>query len=102
MSNSVAEFLSKKGVKKFKNGIKANPGRAIMAAAVLATAFTVSSQQKPVETQMDMLRPQTTYAITEKAIRCARIRPFRSTARLMPDCRNWSIMRQKAMRGAKY
>ena len=66
MSNSVAEFLSKKGVKKFKNGIKANPGRAIMAAAVLATAFTVSSQQKPVETQMDMLRPQTTYAITEK------------------------------------
>lgn len=66
MSNSVAEFLSKKGVKKFKNGIKANPGRAFMAAAVLATAFTVSSQQKPVETQTDMLRPQTTYAITEK------------------------------------
>lgn len=66
MSESVKEFFSKEGIKKFKSGIKANPGRAIVAAAVLATAFTVSSQQKPSEMQMDMLQPQTTYAITEK------------------------------------
>ena len=66
MSNSVAEFLSKKGIKKFKSGIKTNFGKAVMAAAVLATAFTVSSRLNPAETQMDMSQPQTTYAITEK------------------------------------
>ncbi len=64
MTRSVAEFLSKDGVKRFKNGVKAKSAKAFTAAAVLAAAFTVSC--KPAQPDPKMQQPKTTYAVTEK------------------------------------
>lgn len=69
MSNSVAEFFSKKGIKKFKNGIQAFAQKqAVKAAAVsmvLATAFAGSAMAQNTQTR-DSARVVTAYAIMEK------------------------------------
>lgn len=69
MSNSVAEFFSKKGVKKFKNGIQAFAQKqAVKAAAVsmvLATAFAGQAMAQNTQTR-DSAKVVTAYAIMEK------------------------------------
>ena len=68
MSNSVSEFFSKEGIKKFKNGVKAFSDRqavkVIAASMVLASAFSVSAHANTMEPQAN--ETVTSYAITEK------------------------------------
>lgn len=67
MSNSVAEFFSKKGVKKFKNGVKAFADRqAVKVAAVsmvLAAAFAAPAIAS---VPRDNVKTVTAYAVMEK------------------------------------
>ncbi len=69
MSNSVDEFLSKKGIKKFKNGVQAfMQKQAVKAAAVsmvLASAFAGPALAQKMQPR-DSGRVVTSYAVTEK------------------------------------
>ncbi len=68
MSNNVAEFFSKKGIKKFKSGAKAaferHGVKTLAATAVLAGAFAACSDVG-VSDCAEMEKPKTTYAIKE-------------------------------------
>ncbi len=68
MSDNVAEFLSKQGIKKFKSGVKVAFERrgvkALAATAVLVGAFAACSDVS-VSDSAEMLKPKTTYAIKE-------------------------------------
>ena len=68
MSNNVAEFLSKKGIKKFKSGAKAaferHGVKTLAATAVLAGAFAACSDVNVFD-YVEMEKPKTTYAIKE-------------------------------------
>lgn len=68
MSNSVSEFFSKEGIKKFKSGVKAFADRqavkVVIASMVLATAF--AGGVKAATPQQGQVKPVTAYAITQK------------------------------------
>lgn len=67
MSNNVAEFFSKKGIKKFKSGAKAafeyGAVKAAVATAVLASAFATT---RLAAADVGAGKVQTAYAVTEK------------------------------------
>jgi len=70
MSNSVSEFFSKKGVKKFASGLQAfterQAGKVIAASMVLAGAFAANASKINEQVELDGPRQVTAYAITEK------------------------------------
>lgn len=70
MSNSVSEFFSKSGIKKFKNGVRAyaerQAGKVVAASMVLTGAFGAVSARSAVE-QIELTPSRVTaYAVTEK------------------------------------
>lgn len=70
MSNSVSEFFSKKGIKKFKNGLQAFAERqgtkVIAASMVLAGAFAANAHKANNQVELNGPRQVTAYAITEQ------------------------------------
>ena len=70
MSNSISEFFSKSGIKKFKNGVRAyaerQAGKVVAASMVLTGAFGAVSARSAVE-QIELTPSRVTaYAVTEK------------------------------------
>lgn len=70
MSNSVSEFFSKKGVKKFASGLQAfterQAGKIVAASMVLAGAFGASAHKANEQVELNGPRHVTAYAVTEK------------------------------------